>query len=115
VAAFNIIPTATSPPASPKTFSNRKVIRLSGRQLPILVGTEMNSFGQKFVDLFQPKNQALPEFARGAASFTHTVSAEGQDGIHRLAMILWATPGLKNDFYAMSPPPRTKNSETLKL
>ncbi len=124
VAAFNIIPDRNFTPgvADDRLLELQKVIRLcQDRQLPILVGTEMNSFGQKFVDLFQAEELKpfLPEFARGAAIlYAHTVlQQKAKMGyLSDWAMNHLGDTRLKNDFYEIVG--RTlepKNIETLKL
>lgn len=107
VAAFNIIPDRNF---TPGILDNRlveleKVIRLcQDRQLPIVVGTEMNSFGQKFVDSFDTEELKpfLPEFVKAAAIlYAHTVlQQKAQMGyVSSWARENFSDVRLKNDFY----------------
>lgn len=107
VAAFNIIPDRNFTPGvvDDRLVELQKAIRLcQDRGLPILVGTEMNSFGQKFVDSFEAPElkEMLPEFAKGAAIlYAHTVlQQKAQIGY----VSAWSRENfgdiqLKNDFY----------------
>lgn len=79
VAAFNIIPDRnfTSGLEDQKLANLRQVVALAeDRGLPILVGTEMNSFGQKFRDAFETPElePMIPLFLKGAnILYAHTV------------------------------------------
>jgi hypothetical protein len=107
VAAFNIIPDRNFTPGvmDDRLIELQKVIRLcQDRQLPIVVGTEMNSFGQKFVDSFEAGELKpfVPEFVKAAAIlYAHTVlQRKTQMGY----LSSWAGENfgdirLKNDFY----------------
>jgi hypothetical protein len=78
-AALNIIPDRNYTPGSPdvKLQNLYKVIELAeNRHLPIVVGTEMNSPGQKFVDDFTNKELSalVPIFLKGAhIVYAHSV------------------------------------------
>ncbi len=78
LAAVNIIPDRNYTPGKidAKLQNLRSFIALAReRQLPIFVGTEMNSPGNKFVDAFDTAELApyVPEFLRGARiAFAHT-------------------------------------------
>ena len=79
VAAFNIIPDRNFSPGveNQKLANLRQVVTLAqARGLPILVGTEMNSFGQKFRDAFEAAElePMIPIFLKGAyILYAHTV------------------------------------------
>lgn len=79
VAAFNIIPDRNFAPGvkDQKLANLQQVIALAeARGLPIQVGTEMNSFGQKFVDAFESEELKpyVPVFLKGAhILYAHTV------------------------------------------
>ena len=79
VAAFNIIPDRNFTPGvkDDKLTNLRHVVALAeARGLPILVGTEMNSFGQKFRDAFETAElePMIPIFLKGAhILYAHTV------------------------------------------
>jgi len=79
VAAFNIIPDRNFTPGvkDQKLANLQQVIELAAsRGLPILVGTEMNSFGQKFRDAFETEELEpyVPLFLKGAhILYAHTV------------------------------------------
>lgn len=79
VAAFNIIPDRNFSPGvkNEKLANLQQVVALAeARGLPILVGTEMNSFGQKFRDAFESGElePMLPAFLKGAyILYAHTV------------------------------------------
>lgn len=75
------------------------------RDLPILVGTEMNAYGQLFVDDFsapEMRNHA-DEFLRGAyILYAHTAlqAAAGMGYLSPWAQARFSTVRAKNDFYA---------------
>lgn len=107
VAAFNMIPDRNVTPGvlDDKLVELQKAVRLcQERGLPILVGTEMNSPGQKFVDAFDTAElkPLLAEFAKGAMIlYAHTVlEQKGRMGY----VSAWSRDNfgdirLKNDFY----------------
>jgi hypothetical protein len=107
VAAFNIIPDRNFTPGvlDDRLIELQKVVRLcQDRGLPILVGTEMNSFGQKFVDSFETDELKimLPEFAKGACIlYAHTVLQRkaGMGYVSAWARENFGDIHLKNDFY----------------
>jgi hypothetical protein len=78
-AALNIIPDRNYTPGSPdvKLKNLYKVVELAEKMyLPLVVGTEMNSPGQKFVDNFAGEELAplLPAFLKGAhIVYAHSV------------------------------------------
>lgn len=107
VAAFNIIPDRNFTPGvlDDRLVELQKVVRLcQDLHLPILVGTEMNSFGNKFVDAFETEElkPLLPEFTKGAAIlYAHTVL---QQKTKMGYVSSWAHDNfgdvrLKNDFF----------------
>ncbi len=78
-AAINIIPDRNYTPGSPdvKLKNLYKIVELAEkRHLPVVVGTEMNSPGQKFVDSFDTPELAelVPVFLKGAhIVYAHSV------------------------------------------
>jgi hypothetical protein len=78
-AALNIIPDRNYTPGSPdeKVKNLYQVVELAKKlHLPIVVGTEMNSPGQKFVDSFDAEELSplVPEFLKGAhIVYAHSV------------------------------------------
>jgi hypothetical protein len=78
-AALNIIPDRNYTPGSPdvKVKNLYQVVELAQKlHLPIVVGTEMNSPGQKFVDSFDTKelSSLVPTFLKGAhIVYAHSV------------------------------------------
>lgn len=78
-AALNIIPDRNFKPGveDEKLANLRQVVELAeSRGLPILVGTEMNSFGQKFRDVFESDElkPMVPIFLKGASIlYAHSV------------------------------------------
>jgi hypothetical protein len=106
-AALNLIPDRNyTPGVSDQKLQNlRQVVELARKcQFPIIVGTEMNAPGNKFVDSFQTAELAplLPIFLRGAhIVYAHSV-LEGQAGLGYLSP--WAKKTFdnvtaKNDFF----------------
>jgi len=78
-AALNIIPDRNYTPGSPdvKLQNLYQVVELAEKlHLPLVVGTEMNSPGQKFVDNFASKelSSLVPAFLKGAhIVYAHSV------------------------------------------
>lgn len=78
-AAFNIIPDRNFTPGlkNEKLANLRQAVSIADSYgLPILVGTEMNSFGQKFCDAFESAElkPLMPIFLKGAyILYAHTV------------------------------------------
>ncbi len=107
VAAINIIPDRnyTAGLKDEKSANLQCVVQLAEQlDLPIVVGTEMNSPGQKFVDDFSSTELAplLPIFLKGAhIVYAHSVlqrqCALGYTS--RWAADNFATTAAKNDFY----------------
>jgi hypothetical protein len=106
-AALNIIPDRNYTPGvkDQKVENLRQVVEMARqRHFPIIVGTEMNAPGNKFVDSFQTAELAplLPIFLRGAhIVYAHSV-LQGRAGLGYLS--LWAgkafdTLAAKNDFF----------------
>jgi len=106
-AALNLIPDRNYTPGvrDQKLQNLRQVVETAQkRQFPIIVGTEMNAPGNKFVDSFQTAELAplLPVFLRGAhIVYAHSV-LEGQVGLGYLSP--WARKTfdrvtVKNDFF----------------
>jgi hypothetical protein len=106
-AALNIIPDRNYTPGRPdqKLQNLRDVDALAEqRHFPIIVGTEMNSPGNKFVDSFETAElkPLLPVFLRGAHIFYAHSVLQRQSGLGYLSP--WAAkafPALpaKNDFF----------------
>jgi hypothetical protein len=107
VAAFNIIPDRNFTPGvqDQKLANLQQVIELAeARGLPILVGTEMNSFGQKFRDAFETEELKpyVPVFLKGAhILYAHTVlqQAAGIGYVSAWAGQHFANVSAKNNFY----------------
>ena len=107
VAAMNIIPDRNFTPGvkDEKLANLQQVVQLAQKlDLPIVVGTEMNSPGQKFVDDFNSAELAplLPIFLKGAhIVYAHSVlqrqCALGYTS--RWAAENFAATAAKNDFY----------------
>ncbi len=106
-AALNIIPDRNYTPGlkDQKLENLRQVVEMAQRrQFPIIVGTEMNAPGNKFVDSFQTAELAplLPLFLRGAhIVYAHSV-LQRQAGLGYLSP--WTrktfdTVAAKNDFF----------------
>lgn len=97
VAALNIIPDRNFTPGveDQKLANLRQVVALAdARGLPILVGTEMNSFGQKFCDDFESAElkPMIPVFLKGAhILYAHTV-------LQRAAKMGYLSPWAKKCF-----------------
>ncbi|OHB64977.1 MAG: hypothetical protein A2Y77_09385 [Planctomycetes bacterium RBG_13_62_9] len=105
--AINIIPDRNYTPGAPdqKVRNLYQVVDVAQRRhLPIVVGTEMNSPGQKFVDDFNSKELAplLPVFLKGAhIVYAHSV-LQHQSGLGYTSA--WADKHLgpaqrKNEFF----------------
>jgi hypothetical protein len=98
-AALNIIPDRNyTPGVKDRKLENlQQVVRMSEeRQYPIIVGTEMNAPGNKFVDSFQTAELAplLPIFLRGAhIAYAHSV-LQGRAGLGYLSP--WARDSFKS-------------------
>lgn len=107
VAAFNIIPDRNfTPGAKDQKLANlQQVIELAEvRGLPILVGTEMNSFGQKFRDAFETEELEpyVPVFLKGAhILYAHTVLQKiaGMGYVSAWAKKCFCQVSDKNAFY----------------
>ena len=106
-AALSIIPDRNyTPGVKDRKLENlHHVVEMArNRQFPIIVGTERNAPGNKFVDSFQTAELAplLPVFLRGAhIVYAHSV-LQGQAGLGYLSR--WATKtfntlAAKNDFF----------------
>src|SRR5690606_14642417 len=108
-AALNIIPDrnwniADTAERTRKIDELNKVIDLATRKnLPIIVGTEMNAAGQKFVDDFDSEalKPHLPVFARGARIlYAHTrLTADGCGYCSDWAKTAFANAAERNAFY----------------
>ncbi len=123
-AAINIIPDRNwnikDPEARKVKVANlHHVVALAeARGLPVVVGTEMNAHGQRFVDDFDAPELALlmPVFRKGACIlFAHTIleRAARMGYLSPWARAAFASVDEKNAFYArlgerMSPAPRTE-------
>ncbi|MCE5184839.1 MAG: hypothetical protein LLF76_01790 [Planctomycetaceae bacterium] len=107
VAALNIVPDRNFTPGvvDQRVVELERIVHLCQKLgLPIMVGTEMNSFGQKFVDSFETDElkRLLPEFVKGARIFyAHTVlQQKAQLGyLSQWANYHLGDIRLKNDFY----------------
>ena len=107
VAAFNIIPDRNFTPGvkDEKLANLQQVVALAqARELPILVGTEMNSFGQKFRDAFETAElePMIPLFLKGAyILYAHTVlqRAAGLGYVSAWTQKCFCDAGDKNSFY----------------
>ena len=109
-AALNIIPDRNWNVKDPG-LKRAKVARLHevvelvrARDLPIVVGTEMNAYGQKFVDDFDAPalKPLVPAFLEGAAIlYAHTVlqSRAGMGYLSEWAASRFASVGEKNAFF----------------
>lgn len=106
-AALNIIPDRNYTPGvkDQKLKNLQDVVALAGKhQFPIIVGTEMNAPGNKFVDAFETAELAplVPAFLKGAhIVYAHSV-LQRQSGLGYLSA--WArktfpTTATKNEFY----------------
>ncbi len=106
-AALNIIPDRNYTPGvkDQKLANLQQVVRKAQeRELPIVVGTEMNAPGNKFVDSFQTVELAplLPIFLRGAHIVCAHSVLQGRAGLGYLSP--WASHAFahataKNDFF----------------
>jgi hypothetical protein len=106
-AALNIIPDRNYTPGirDQKLHNLHEVIALAEKHhFPILVGTEMNSPGNKFVDSFETAElkPLLPVFLRGAHIFYAHSVLQRQSGLGLLSA--WASnnfsaPSARNDFF----------------
>jgi hypothetical protein len=107
VAAINIIPDRNYTPgvADEKLANLNHIVEVARRlKLPIFVGTEMNSPGQKFVDSFETKELAalLPDFLKGAhIAYAHTVLSQNAaiGYCSEWAAKHFRDGAAKNDFY----------------
>jgi hypothetical protein len=110
-AAVNIIPDRNWNIADPAVKAakvanlNAFIAMAQARHLPILVGTEMNAYGQKFVDDFDAPELAphLDAFVDGAhIIYGHTVlqAAAGMGYLSDWAAGSFDTTAEKNDFYS---------------
>ena len=109
VAALNIIPDRNYTPGvkDQKLQNLYDVVALAEKNhFPIIVGTEMNAAGNKFVDAFGTAElkPLVPVFLRGAhIVYAHSV-LQRQSGLGYLsawAKKHFAAPVAKNDFYEM--------------
>jgi hypothetical protein len=107
VAALNIIPDRNYTPGvkDQKLQNLYDVVALAEKNhFPIIVGTEMNAAGNKFVDAFGTAElkPLVPVFLRGAhIVYAHSV-LQRQSGLGYLsawAKKTFASPAAKNDFY----------------
>ena len=107
-AALNIIPDRNFTPGveDQKLRNLREVVHLAGaRGLPIIVGTELNSPGQRLVDDFDAAELAplVPAFREGAAiAYAHSVlqAAAGLGYCSGWAARQFTGAADKNEFYA---------------
>ena len=107
VAALNIIPDRNYTPGvkDEKLRNLQSVLALAERHhFPVVVGTEMNSPGHKFVDSFATAELKpfIPTFLRGAhIVYAHSVMQRecGLGYLSRWAAECFATAAAKNDFY----------------
>ena len=106
-AALNIIPDRNYTPGvkDQKVKNLYDVVALAGRHhFPIIVGTEMNAPGNKFVDAFETAELAplVPAFLKGAhIAYAHSV-LQRQSGLGYLsawAQKTFSTVAAKNEFY----------------
>jgi hypothetical protein len=106
-AALNIIPDRNYTPGvkDQKLQNLRDVVALAEKHhFPVIVGTEMNAPGNKFVDAFDTAElkPLVPVFLRGAhIVYAHSV-LQRQSGLGYLsawAKKTFASPAAKNDFY----------------
>jgi hypothetical protein len=107
VAAVNIIPDRNYTPGvkDDKLANLNAVVALAQKHgLPVLVGTEMNSPGQKFVDDFEAEElkPLVPEFRRGAhIIYAHTVLQPlGLGYLSEWAAAAFEDVFAKNEFFA---------------
>ncbi len=111
VAAVNIIPDRNWNIANPDVKARKTaqldefIARAEQRFLPIIVGTEMNAHGQRFVDDFNaaPLRKHFPVFQRGMyILYAHTTlqSHAGMGYLSPWAQDSFATVEKKNRFYA---------------
>lgn len=106
-AALNIIPDRNYTPGQPdeKLAKLQEIVAICRRRhLPISVGTEMNSFGQKFVDSFDTAElrPLLPAFLSGArVIYAHSVLQRtcGLGYLSDWAGATFADVAAKNDFF----------------
>jgi len=106
-AALNLIPDRNYTPGvkDQKLQNLYDVVALAQKHhFPVIVGTEMNGPGNKFVDAFATAElqPLVPVFLRGAhIVYAHSV-LQGQSGLGYLsawAKKTFASPAAKNDFY----------------
>ena len=98
-AALNLIPDRNYTPGvkDQKVENLRHVVQMAQeRQFPIIVGTEMNAPGNKFVDSFQTAELAplLPVFLRGAHIVYAHSALQGRAGLGYLSP--WARKTFEN-------------------
>jgi hypothetical protein len=106
-AALNIIPDRNYTPGvkDQKLQNLYAVVALAEKHgFPIIVGTEMNSPGQKFVDAFDTAElkPLLPVFLKGACiAYAHSVMQReaGMGYLSDWAKRTFATVGAKNEFF----------------
>lgn len=109
VAAINIIPDRNYKPGvkDQKLANLNHVVALAEKLgLPIVVGTEMNSPGQKFVDSFETDElkPLLPIFLRGAhIMYAHSVLQQqgGLGYVSAWAKTAFSSLAAKNEFFAL--------------
>lgn len=110
VAAVNIIPDRNWNFTDPETRKDRVarlynfVRKAEARRLPILIGTEMNAHGQRFVDDFEaPELQPLYGMFRAGADIVHAHTLlqrhAGMGYLSPWAEAHFHKPARKNDFY----------------
>jgi hypothetical protein len=107
VAAINIIPDRnyTSGVKNPKLANLYHIVELAeSRNLPVVVGTEMNSPGQKFVDSFETAElkPLIPVFLKGAyIIYAHSVLQQtcGLGYLSDWAKKSFSTAAEKNEFF----------------
>jgi len=106
-AALNIIPDRNFTPGvkDGRLQSLYDVVALAERlHFPVIVGTEMNAPGNKFVDDFEAAElrPLVPVFLKGAhIAFAHTVLQPGGFGyLSSWAKRAFPSPAAKNDFFA---------------
>ncbi len=107
-AALNVIPDRNYTPGSPdqKAKNLNQVVALAERRdFPVIVGTEMNAPGQKFVDAFFTAELAplAPIFLRSAdIVYAHTVLQRelGLGYLSSWAKANFATAAAKNEFFS---------------
>ncbi|THD49684.1 MAG: hypothetical protein E7774_00890 [Bradyrhizobium sp.] len=106
-AALNVIPDCNYTPGSPsdKAKNLHGVVSLAERRgFPVVAGTEMNTYGQKFVDSFDSTDlkPLAPTFARSAyIVYAHTVLRRelGVGYLGQWAEANFTSVATKNDFF----------------